>query len=231
MAEPIIVTGAPRSGLAIVTGVLHACGGWVSPSVRPVRGQRPFSNDVIFDTLVRPFMKGIGADPRCQDPLPTISQCRERAPTVSGVWRTFAERAMAAEGFNGDGRRAWVYTGADACLLWPIWHAAFPNARWIIVRRQAEHIARSCLKTGYMTAFGKERAWREWAHSYRRRFLNMHDDGLTTFLVWPEKMLAGDVSEMRKLIDRIPDLEWSQSAVEQALFPSLWKRGVYTIRG
>ena len=30
---------------------------------------------------------------------------------------------------------SWYYKGAKMCLIWPIWHKAFPEAEWIIVRR------------------------------------------------------------------------------------------------
>ena len=232
MAEPIIITGTPRSGLAIVARVFRACGGWVSPRVRAQRGRRPFGDDRISESLVRPFMRGIGCDPRCQHPLPVLDQFRDKALTVSTPWRGFVQHSLRDDGYDsdGDGVGPWLYTGADACILWPVWHAAFPNARWIIVRRDTESIARSCIKTGYMNAFSSMADWRTWVQEYGRRFNEMEKAGLSISFIWPTQFLAGQTTDVQRAVNGISDLKWSRPAVEQVLLPILWNRGIYEIK-
>jgi hypothetical protein len=44
----------------------------------------------------------------------------------------------------------WMYKDTKMCQMWPVWNFAFPNARWIIVRRRTGDITQSCVKTAFM---------------------------------------------------------------------------------
>jgi len=80
-----------------------------------------FENLYIRENLVKPYLEAICADPRGQRPLPVASTC----PIVQDWHKMFME-VMRDHGYE-DGPI--FYKGAKMCLMWPVWHTAFPKAK------------------------------------------------------------------------------------------------------
>jgi hypothetical protein len=126
-----------------------------------------------------------------------------------------------------------MYKGAKMCLTWPIWHYAFPDAKWIIVRRRTGDIVDSCIKTGFMRAFSREifrkavgvdnerDGWLWWVHQHEKRFIEMINEGINIKIIWPERMVQGDYSQIMEMIDWL-GLKWN-SEVLSFIDPKLWK--------
>jgi hypothetical protein len=137
---------------------------------------------------------------------------------------------MIQEGYK-DG--PWMYKGAKMCLMWPIWHHAFPNAKWVIVRRKTSDIISSCLKTNFMHAFSKEHCrkavgvksefegWLWWVHQHEKRFVEMITEGLNCKIVWPERMVRGDYEQLYETVEWL-GLKWKTDVLE-FVDPKLWK--------
>jgi hypothetical protein len=129
----------------------------------------------------------------------------------------------------------WFYKGAKMCQMWPVWNYAFPNAKWIIVRRKTSDIVRSCLHTGFMRAFSKKEiqdrvgakdareGWLWWVHRHEEYFVEMLQEGLNCKIIWPERMVNGDYQQMHELIDWL-GLKWN-NGIYNFIEPKLW-RGV-----
>jgi hypothetical protein len=119
------------------------------------------------------------------------------------------------------------------CLFWPVWHYAFPDAKWVIVRRRNGDIVQSCLRTGFMRAFRDKRiqqavgaedeaaGWLWWCHQHEQRFVEMITEGLQCKIVWPERMVRGDYGQMMELMDWL-GLPWNSKVLE-FIDPKLWK--------
>jgi hypothetical protein len=160
-----------------------------------------------------------------QFPLPNIE-------TLSSlpVLKTRIEKIMRQEGYQSG---SWMYKGAKLCLIWPLWHKAFPNAKWIIVRRKTEDIIGSCINTGFMRAFSKQsfqnaigvnnewEGWFWWIEQHKKRFQEMQSAGLNIKEVWPDKMVSGNYQQIMKAIDWL-GLEWNTDALS-FVDPRLWK--------
>jgi hypothetical protein len=126
-----------------------------------------------------------------------------------------------------------MYKGAKMVLVWPLWHYAFPNAKWIIVRRRTGDIINSCLKTSFMRAFTNlknqkkvgvetERdGWLWWVRWHEQRFVEMIQEGLNVKVVWPERMVTGDYQQLYEAIEWA-GLDWS-SEIYNFIDPKLWK--------
>jgi hypothetical protein len=128
----------------------------------------------------------------------------------------------------------WMYKGAKMCLHWPVWHYAFPNAKWIIVRRRTGDIIQSCLKTGFMRAFtntANQRAvgaknerdgWLWWVHQHEQRFIEMiqEEEGPNCKQIWPHRMIKGDYAQLYETIDWL-GLKWNSDALS-FIDPLLW---------
>ena len=137
---------------------------------------------------------------------------------------------MMEEGYEGG---PWMYKGAKLCLHWPVWEYAFPNAKWIIVRRKTSDIINSCIRTGFMSAFGNRSnqvqvgakdewdGWLWWVHQHEERFVEMIQAGLNCKVIWPERMVDGDYSQIKEMLEWL-GLEWG-SEITEFIEPKLWK--------
>ena len=227
MQSPILITGCARSGTSMVAGAINICGAFGGVMSGPNRNNAKgmFENARIRNTLTKPYLRDIGADQLGQYPLPDVT----RLPIPSN-WRQRVETVMKEEGYK-DG--PWMYKGAKMCLTWPVWHYAFPDAKWIIVRRKTSDIINSCVKTNFMRAFSstnfrmavgaetEEDGWRWWIHQHEQRFIEMIQAGLNVKVVWPERMVTGDYQQLMETIEWL-GLEW-KTEVLTFIDPRLWK--------
>lgn len=227
MPPPILITGAARSGTSMVAGAIHTCGAWkgmtAGPNINNQKGM--FENTTVRNTIMKPYLRHQGLDPLGQYPLPDIKNI-----PIPTNWKSKMENIMLEQGYT-DG--PWMYKGAKMCLMWPIWHYAFPDAKWIIVRRHSGDIANSCCKTGFMRAFrnpviqkaigvtNERDGWLWWVNQHLDRFREMIDEGLNCKVVWPERMVSGDYHQMMETIEWL-GLEW-KSEVLNFIDPKLWK--------
>lgn len=227
MKPPILITGAARSGTSMVAGTINICGAFggqmSGPNKNNAKGM--FENAKIRNQIVKPFFREIGVDPLGQYPLPDVNSL-----IVPRDWKQRIEQAMKEQGYENG---SWMYKGAKMCLHWPVWHYAFPDAKWVIVRRPTRDVVRSCMKTGFMRAFDNHRnqravgantpeeGWLWWVHQHEDRFVEMMNEGLNVKVVWPHRMVDGDYSQMMELIDWL-GLKWN-SEVLNFIEPKLWK--------
>ena len=107
------------------------------------------------------------------------------------------------------------------CLFWYLWHLAYPNSKWIIVRRDAKDIAESCMRTTFMRAYRSVDGWLEWVRVHEDRFRQMQKAGLQIKEVWPKKIINGDQSEMKEAIEWL-GLEWKQNLINAFIDPALY---------
>jgi len=229
MKEPILITGAARSGTSMVAGIIDLCGafgGYTSPPNRN-NAKGMFENIYVKTAIIKPYLRSIGMDPKCQYPLPDVNDT-----PLPINFREAIEINMIGEGYDGDGQ--WYYKDAKLCLMWKLWNKAFPDAKVVIVRRNTEDIVASCMRTGFMSAFNssinqrkvgttsKEAAWRWWVDQHLKRFDEMLSSSkMNVRVIYPERFLLGDYSEMYEVLNWL-GLEWNPEVVN-FIEPKLWK--------
>jgi len=220
--EPILITGAARSGTSMVAGTMNICGAWGGDMRGPTRFNRKgmFENKRIVNTLVKPFFVSIGADPMGQRPLPDINKIAAAVnlPLLAAKWRKEIIDIVTEEGYSSG---PWFYKGAKMCLMWPLWHAAFPGAQWIIVRRDPEDIVRSCAKTAFMRGYHSRAGWLHWVAEHEKRFEEMYDAKLKIQEVWPQRAIDGDLTQLQMVVNLF-GLDWDFNKVKEFITPSLW---------
>jgi hypothetical protein len=225
----ILVTGADRSGVAMIAAVMSRCGAWCGQfqNLDEYDGRGSFENIAVKNALMTPLFKGLRADPTGQHPLPRIEACQRIVPSISGAWRRRFEGIAFSQGYAGGPA---FYASYRSALVWPIWNGAFPDAKWVIVRRRDEDIVASCMKTGFMTAFKDDKGWQKWLDSYKARFGEMVKAKLDVHQIWSDRMLHGHLSELHALVGEIKGLEWDETAVRDFIAPVLWKNGVFAVK-
>lgn len=219
--DPIIVTEIPRSGAAMIAHVLKACGAWVSPS------ETEDSSHRIRETLVRPLMKGLHADTMGLKNFPDMEACKNTAPKIEVVWRRQVLATLNAQGYESG---PWFYQGPDALLVWPVWHSAFPEARWVIARRDDNAIIRSCSKTAFANVEKTPDEFMVWIEEYKSRMRGLIDSGSQVLQTWPDRFIGGKMDDLQRLV-RSLSLEWNGEAVQDALSPVMWRHGQFEIEG
>lgn len=161
----ILITGAPRSGTSLVTQIIHRHGFYLGDP-RSVNGL--YENEDIRENVLKRLLRDLDADPLGQSKLPPEDLYWPEGWSAEGL------RSEVAMRFKSPHERK-AYKDCKITLTWWLWHEAFPDAKWIIVRRERNEIVNSCIRTSFMRAHGEDRAaWAEWVKQHERRFTAMH---------------------------------------------------------
>ena len=219
--NPILITGAARSGTSMTAGVINLCGAWGGELAKatPYNKKGMYENRAIVNEMVKPLLIAVGADPMGQKPLPNIRDFEE---IDSVQWREKFIKIMKSQGYNGE-EDIMMYKGAKICLMWTLWDRAFPNAKWIIVRRRSEDIISSCMKTGFMSKYKDRNGWLLWVREHVKRFKEMYENRLDVREVFPQEMIDGNYIEMESTIKWL-GLEWKEQMVKDFISPELWNK-------
>lgn len=220
--KPTFLTGAARSGTSMTAGIINLCGAWGGNLAGPTPSNKKgmFENREIVNSMMKPCLSALGFDPMGQDPLPTDVEVFKRGD--ASKWRDSFRQIMSSQGY--DGKQQLFYKGAKMCLMWPLWHRAFPDARWIIVRRLDKDIVNSCMKTRFMRAFKDEIGWQGWVDEHLKRFQEMDAEGLDIREVWPQEMVSGNFKGIEFVVKEL-GLEWKEKEVIEFISPALWNGG------
>jgi hypothetical protein len=218
--KPIFITGCARSGTSLTAGIIQRCGAWggnvQGASRNNAKGQ--YENLDIRQHVVKMILRNMNVDPLGQNPLPKIEN----------VWRMINESdklkkmiigIITRQGYNGND--IWYFKGAKICLMWPLWHAAFPEAKWVIVRREDYDICSSCLRTPFMKAFNRRGGWQFWIDEHKKRFEEMSEFGLDLFEYWPFKAVEGNFEQTKEMIDFL-GLTYNEKEIKEFVTPDLW---------
>lgn len=229
-SAPIILTEIPRSGAPIVAHVLRVCGAWAGTNDDwPAKIDQEGNNKRVRDVLVRPLFRGLGANTLGLDTLPDIEACKGLAKQIAATWREQMKSILEGQGYEPF-MGPWVYRGADALLAWPIWVEAFPNARWVMVRRDNKSIAEACERTGYMKSIRDADSFDAWVKGFMGSLAQMNASGHPVKSVWPGEFLHGKMAGLKQLILEL-GLTWDARKVQNELIPILWSNGVYELEG
>jgi len=211
MKNPIFITGCPRSGAGLIARIVKLCGA-EGGNLNSV-----YENVDIKYHVFTPCMEKRNT----QYPL----------PNVHDILIPVNIKGKTEELINSNDK-AWFIKGSELALLYPIFNYAFPNAKWIIVRRRTGDIIQSCLKTAYMDAFEDEKirikinvdteieGWKWWVHQYEDRFVSMIQKGLNCKVIYPDRMEVGDYQQIEETIEWL-GLTWNNEVL--SIMPNLIK--------
>jgi len=202
----------------MTAGIVHFCGAWGGHTCGSTQWNKKgqFENLQIRELIIKPYLRSMGVDPLGQDPLPDVNNlmpCPDLARRIEFILKT--------QDYHG---QRWFFKGAKMCLIWPVFHAAFPDAKWLIVRRDDEDIVNSCLRTRFMHKREGIDGWSAWVDEHKKRFAEMLDSEMQAREVWPKKFLENDFAEMRSAIDWL-GLEWNENRVRDFIDPKLFHKG------
>jgi len=204
MNQPIFITGVERSGSSLIAKIFDIC------HVHVGMDSTMYEN-IGFKLIMDSYLDTNGSL------FPETKSLK-----IPVDWNELILNLLKSEGYK-DG--PWICKGSRMTQMWPVWHYAFPNARWIIVRRKTSDIVQSCMKTGYMRVFKEpanlirikvkteEEGWLWWTHQYEKKFVEMIEAGVNCKQVWPERMVHGDYQQVYETLEWL-GLKWNSKIVE-----------------
>lgn len=214
---PVLVTGLPRSGTSLVTGLLAVCGLWLGGTI-PGGKENPrgfFENAILREKLQKEILRRGNFDPLGVQRLPPTSW----EPDVRN-FRDVVGRVLAAEGY--DASRTWGFKDAKMSLTWRIWNQHFPRARWIIVSRPAEQVVDSCLRTSFMRYHsGDADFWRRFVEAYRLRLADLQAAVDWHCVIESGEIAHGRFDDLQRLVAAL-ELEWQPDAARAFVDPGFW---------
>jgi hypothetical protein len=216
--KPIFVLGLARSGTSMVAGALEICGAWLGQTVPGGSKENPkgfFENIMLREHVNKRILLGLGCDPLGVQGLPDL----DRLPAIPNLSQA-VKQIIRAEGY--DGSRRWLFKDAKLSLLWPIYKAAFPNAQWIVVRRDTEEIIHSCLRTFFMVQHSRDPLfWKRWADEYLSRLQKLKESGIWWRDIWPHDLVRGNLGALRQIAQEL-ELDWDEPRVRNFIEPVYW---------
>jgi len=216
LQDPILITGAPRSGTSMVAGIIHLLGAWggnmIGPHLENPKGF--FENGAIKEGVTDPYMFNLGYDLLGKREIPPLR--KRRIPRLKQDIRN----VLSLEGYD-DG--PWFFKSPMACLVSSAWIHVYKDAKWIIVRRDIEQNAQACINTSWMIGRSGLQQWVDYVAEYNRRMDLMFDDidPDSIFSIWPQKIVDGEYSELENAIIAL-GLNWDEDAVVNFVDPDFW---------
>ncbi len=215
---PVLVTGLPRSGTSMVTGLLGVCGLWLGHTVpggkENIRGF--FENVVLRERVQKEILRQARFDPLGVRRLPPATW----HPAIKKFRAPSSAQRLAHNSMRR--RDIWGFKDAELTLTWRPWHEHFPQARWVIVRRSSDQIIASCLRTSFMKQHSSDPGfWLQFVADYLERL-----DGLQRAVGWCRPIEAGDIAAARldaiEAVGRRLGLTWRPEAMRAFIAPEHW---------
>lgn len=215
---PIFVLGLPRSGTSLLAGILKICGAWLGNTVPGGGVENPkgfFENIYLREQVNKKILNRLDVDPLGVQKLPSL----ESLPPVHGL-KEVIRTGLEENGY--DHLHPWLFKDAKLTLLWPVYLEAFPNAHWIIVRRETEHIIASCLNTSFMKKQSSDyQFWVNWANEYLTRLETLKQTQCSWSEIWSPKIINGELDELAILVEQL-GLHWQPKIAQQFINPDYW---------
>jgi hypothetical protein len=227
-----LVTGCEKTGTSLVAGILHHCGVFGGVAEELCKGghfnsKGCFENRRIKNEICKPYLMAKGLfNVRLMPARFAGKSIDWFDPALSGPAPENLRRrvldALAADGW--DGEAPVFFKGPFLVRMPKAMCDAFPEARWLLVRRNTNHAMEDRLRTKYCLPDQKKD---EAGNYIPDDILRMANEAMDQILghtanavdVWPEKMIWGRWEQMRAEVE-LAGGTWNQEAVDRFATPS-----------
>ncbi len=207
MKSIILITGAARSGTSITAGIIdkHGVnGGELFPA--NASNKRGIYENIRARAKAKAMLKTMAFDPMCQKPLAEPEFFKRLPAQEIRKWR--------------EGLDVGYIKDPKMVMMWPLWDRSFPDAKWILVRRNDQEIIDSCLRTTFMHRYKDAAGWTTWLGAHKEQFEKMKGF-LNIKEVWPQKIISGDYSEIKAVLEWL-GLKMNSAIIDEFVSPALW---------
>ena len=216
MQSPILVSGCARSGTSLVAQILNACGAFTGETVGPDPNSNPdgfFEHTRIREEVTKKILLENDCDPLGVRKLP------ERGSLQYPSFRNTVETYLKEEGYE---RGPWLYKDAKLAYMPELWMREFPDAKWVLTKRNPSAIVSSCLRTHFMKQHsGDPYFWGEWVNKTTERLQEISEK-YDTAVIDTDRLIGGDFAEAKATVEWL-GLTWDEEAVKKIVKPQHWK--------
>jgi len=201
----------------MVAGLISACGAWSGTTVpgneSNIKGYYEHVN--LRENVNKALLKKLGCDPLGVRILPPTELPEELD------FKDIVLNIVEKDGYTS--KTPWMFKDAKMLLLWPYYRKHFPNATWIIVRRNREEIIDSCIRTSFMKQHSLDRAfWERWCLEYEDRIDRLKASGAKYHEISANDVINPEArSTLKKLIKKLK-LKWNEKIIQDFIEPSVW---------
>lgn len=215
--RPVLMPGLPRSGTSMTMDILARHGIWIGNTMQ-ANAANPngfFENLTLKQRLVKRLLRDLGADENGVNPLPDV----DNLPLLPGL----GDRIIAMLAEDGYDKSApWAFKDPKLTLIWPVLASAFPDAVWIIPKRDREAVVRSLSRVHFMKAHSIDpEYWRMFCAAYDQRLTRLMHSGANVHIVDTDALVQGGVAELSKVIRSVglsPDPAIFDAVIDHDLF-------------
>ena len=127
------------------------------------------------------------------------------------------------EGWRGE---TWFYKDHRILFSWKSWLEAFPEAIFILVRRNEIAIMESCLATTYVrrkVGLQSKLGWILWIRKYLARIWEIEKETTRWREIWPASFIcSSNCDSVKGLIEEL-GLNWNSEDYDKVVHPNLWR--------
>ena len=201
----------------MIAGALGICGAWTGSTVPgiPENPKGFFEHNIIRQFITKKILTNMRCDPLGIMELPPVDLQGNMPKLIE-----FIQEAIEKDGYKHD--MPWLYKDAKLTLLWPIYKNTFPQATWVIVKRDEEGFINSCLNTYFMKQHSEDREfWKKLAEEYRIRLENLKNSGANVLEISSPDIISGDFTQLEVLISRL-GLNYREKELKEFISPAYW---------
>ena len=221
---PVFITGLPRSGTSMTAGILAELGIFTGPTI-PGGDANPkgfFENIIIREKIIKGILRAGKFCSLGVKSLPPQNFDKKVNFGNSKSLRDILIEIITIQGFNND--KPWLIKDAKLTLMWRIFNRQFPNAIWIVVKRDRKNFIRSCLKTDFMLQHSnQEKFWNNYADNYEIRLDELIKNVGNLIKINTDELITGDYKQIEILCDKLK-ISFSKEKVENFISPQFWNR-------
>lgn len=186
LKDPILITGAARSGTSLVAGIIHRHGAVSGETGKEGDQWNPtgyYENYEIIERIDKHLLRGCGLDTLGQTNLP-----KEPLPAQD-------IRADVFDIAIGQGIKpadSWYFKDAKLLLLYRSYIQSFPNSKIVLVRRDPSGIVSSCMRTPFMAGRSTPEQWLDWVIDHEKMMEYLRAEHPAVREVWYDDLMKGD---------------------------------------
>lgn len=203
----ILITGIPRSRTSLTAAILDKCGAdFGNPKdFKPANKYNPlgyYEHKGLIKKLVNPYWSKIGFHP-----LDRVNMPSKKDVMPDSDWGAKFKTIMGTKKYNI------AVKEPKLCLYWEVWHYAFPDAKWILVRRPRAEVMESISnRTPWMKNTLTEQEYNTYIDHHLKRMAELKSEA-NCFEVHTDQFIAGNFDEIKQCV-KWCGLTWNDKAKE-----------------
>jgi len=211
--QPIFIASKPRSGSSLTSHILHEHGVF-GGIMKPADGNnaRGYFENIQITSLLIEYLRRNDIENKLKKYNP------KDLKSMMVEFDFFVNQILTEEGLK-EGEN-WFFKDPKIAFCWNMMHRSFPEAKWIIVKRDESQVLNSIIKTDFMDAYNTTQDWIDYLNVYNHN-LEQLEKKCNPFILNINKVFNNDLTELRSMFDFI-GVKLNENIVDKCVEKKLW---------